>query len=223
MKRKKLLALAPLLAIVVFAVMPAAAQAAPHWFKNGAILEEGELGDSSSSGLDTIAWGTLTLGNPTLGALKCENIFAGDAKNPTGGGAGQASVDSFTPFDCTSAPCEGAGGHLEVIPEGLTKFGEWTAELVEEGGVIKLKTGNKEEASKTKIQFEVICAAAAIAIKFHGELSPKADNGSEIGVAPSKLTFSAASGTLESTAGPGEVTGKLKSMGYEGQELITAK
>jgi hypothetical protein len=39
-------------------------------------------------------------------------------------------------------------------------------------------------------------------------------------VAPSKLEFEAGSGALESTLGAGELTGKLKLMGYEGQELI---
>lgn len=218
MSKKKLLGLAPLLAILAFAMVPAAAQAkAPaHFFKNGALLEPIPA-DPSSNGLDIISWGTLTLANPALGALKCENIFSGDAWNPeTKTETGLAVVDGYSAFDCVAPGCTGAGGtNLEVIPEGLSNpEGHWEASLVEEGTETKLKVGNKTEASKTKIAFEVNCVGV-VKVKFHGELKPTANNGSEI-PAPSKLTFApATSGTLESTGGfgVGEVSGKVKIMG----------
>jgi hypothetical protein len=208
-------------------MVPTGAQAVPpHIFKNGVESEPGGPIDSpplGSVGLDTIAWGTLTLGNVTIGALKCENIFAGDGKNPIGGGAGEAVVDAFSAYDCTGPVCEGAGGKFEVIPEGLKEGKEWTGVLEESApGVVRLKVGNKVAASETKIRFEVVCAISAIKLKFSGELAPKALNGTEIGIAPSKYEFDPGAGTLESATGPGEVSGKLKTMGYEGQELLTS-
>jgi hypothetical protein len=229
MNRRRSLGLAPLLVSVAFAVMPAGAQAVPpHVFKNGVETEPGGPPDSpplGSVGLDSISWGTLTLGNVTIGVLKCENIFSGDVKNPLGGGAGNGEVDGYVAYDCTGAGCEGAGGKFEVIPEGLNEGKHWTGVLVETpagSGVIRLKIGNKEAASETKIRFEVVCLVNAIKLKFSGELSPKAINGTEIGIAPSKIEFDAGAGTLESATGPGEVGGKLKIMGYEGQELLTS-
>jgi hypothetical protein len=60
-------------------------------------------------------------------------------------------------------------------------------------------------------------------VEFHGPLKPKATNGSSIGGAPSKFEFNAAAGSLESTSGAGEVTGKMKLLGYEAQELVQVK
>jgi hypothetical protein len=119
--------------------------------------------------------------------------------------------------------CESVGGKFEVVPEGLREGKEWTGVLEESApGVVRLKIGNKVEASETKIKFEVVCAVSAIKLKFHGELSPLAKNGTEIGIAPSKLEFDGVAGTLESSSGTAEVMGKLKILGYEGQELLTS-
>ena len=65
--------------------------------------------------------------------------------------------------------------------------------------------------------------ASALNVEFHGSLKPKETNGSSIGAAPSKLEFNAASGSLESASGAGELTGKLKLLGYEAQELVQVK
>jgi hypothetical protein len=180
----------------------------PHWYKNGVRLEEGALADPGSAGLDVIEWGTLTLSNATTGAFKCETAAGGDVENPTGGGAGKGTLDAFSAYDCVAPTCEAAGGKLEAIPEKL----EWTSVLIEEAGVPKDKLES--------IALRVICAASALNVQFHGTLKAKVKGGSEIGVAPSKLEFEAGSGALESTLGAGELTGKLKLMGYEGQELI---
>jgi hypothetical protein len=180
----------------------------PHWYKNGVRLEEGALADPGSAGLDVIEWGTLTLSNATTGAFKCETAVGGDIENPTGGGAGKGVFDAFSAYDCVAPTCEAAGGKLEAIPEKL----EWTSVLIEEAGVPKDKLES--------IALRVICAASALNVQFHGTLKAKVKNGTEIGVAPSKLEFEAGSGALESTLGAGELTGKLKLMGYEGQELI---
>ena len=49
-------------------------------------------------------------------------------------------------------------------------------------------------------------------------------NGTSIGASPSKVEFKVPeSGELESSIGGGVYRGKLKLMGYEGQDLITVK
>jgi len=173
----------------------------PHWYKNGVIVEQGALADPGSAGLDVIAWGTLTLSNATTGVFKCETVAGGDIESPTGGGAGKGKLDAFSAYDCVAPTCEAAGGKLEVTPEKL----EWTSVLIEEAGVIKDKLES--------IALRVICAASALNVQFHGTLRATVKGGTEIGVAPSKLEFEAASGSLESTLGAGDLTGKMKLMG----------
>jgi hypothetical protein len=107
--------------------------------------------------------------------------------------------------------CEGAGGKLEVIPEKL----EWSSLLIEEAGTFRDKLEG--------VGLRVICAASALNVEFHGTLKPRYKAGSSIGLAPSKLEFEASSGSLESTEGPGALTGNLKVMGFEGSEVIRVK
>jgi len=73
------------------------------------------------------------------------------------------------------------------------------------------------------IALRVNCAATGQSVQFHGSLKPEFVNGTLIGSAPSKLEFAAGSGSLQSTLGTGEVTGKWKIMGYEAQQLTQVK
>jgi len=98
-----------------------------------------------------------------------------------------------------------------VLPQRLP----WSALVIEEAGVFLERLEG--------MGVRVICAASALNVEFHGSLTPKVTNGSSIGAAPSKLEFNPAAGSLESTSGAGEMSGKLKLMGYEGQELIQVK
>jgi FG-GAP repeat len=181
----------------------------PHWYQNGVIIQE------SAIGTDVLEWGALTLENSKenskVGAVTCQTLDGGDVANPVGGGAGKGAVDAFTVYDCVAPTCEAAGGKLEVLPEKL----EWSALLIEEAGVFR----NKLEG----IGLRVICAANALNVEFHGTLKPRFKAGTAIGSSPSSLEFEAASGSLESTEGPGTVTGNLKLMGFEGGEVIRAK
>ena len=61
------------------------------------------LGESATeSGLDLIAWGSLTLENTNVGALTCQALAGGDLANPVGGvvfvsdGESVAVVDDMT-------------------------------------------------------------------------------------------------------------------------------
>jgi len=174
-----------------------------HWYKNGVIIEQPA---------PDIAWGTLTLSNGSIGALKCQTFAGGRIENPVGGGAGRGRFDAFFAYNCTAPACESVGGTPELIPEKLG----WPSVLsIEEPSVNR----DKIEA----IGLRVLCAASGTNVEFNGSLTPKALNGTSIGAAPSKLEFNAAAGRLQSVVGTGELAGKMKLMGYEGQDLLQLK
>ena len=236
MRRKTFLGLVPLLVIAALAVTPVGAQAAPRILQNGseAKLENGKL-------LPILSWGTLTLENSKLGLIKCKNAFGGVATDPgvAGSGlAGEGKVQGYAAYNCTGAACELAGEPVEVTPLGeatnpVTKTKEdvgrittpWEAHVTEpSAGVWTLKTGNKTAGSETKIRFSVVCAAQALKSEFAGELNIAGEGGTLIGSSPAKLEFKGAeTGELESAIGTGTVTGKVKLMGYEAQEVLTVE
>jgi hypothetical protein len=228
MSRKLRMGFATALLGAVFAVMPAAAQAVPHFYKNKLIAPE-ESGGPGAEGTDIIAWGTLTLQTKTVGVITCLNEFAGDAYNPVGGGAGEGKIDGYVAYDCKNELCESAfASKQEIIPEGLEKFGEWETKLTEAVvGQPRLKTGNSTLNSPTQIKFLIKCPPAGLGeinTKSKGELNPLVSNGTSIGLAPSKVVFDAASGELEiANVKEGKAEGSLKVMGYEGSELISSK
>jgi hypothetical protein len=228
-KRKfRIFSLAPLVVIAALAVMPAAAQAVPHFYSNKLVLPE-QTGGPGAEGTDIIAWGTLTLITKTVGTIVCLNEFGGDAYNPVGGGAGEGKVDAYAVYDCTNEVCETVEkSKQEIVPEGLDKFGEWETKLTEAvAGSPRLKTGNSIENSPTQIKFLVACPPVGfgeIKVKSKGELSPLVKNGTSIGSSPSEISFDASAGELEiANVKEGKVEGKLKTMGYEGAELISSK
>jgi hypothetical protein len=235
MSRRKfrtfLIAPLPLLVIVALAVMPAAAQAAPHFYKNGVISPE-QTGGPGEEGTDIISWGTLVLTTKTVGVITCLNEFGGDAYNPTGGGNGLGGVDGYTAYDCTNEVCELTfKSKQEIIPEGLEGFGEWETEASEAvAGKKRLRTGNNTLLSPKQIKFLISCPEnpveklGKIATKSKGELHPLAENGTGIGSAPSKLVFNKEAGELEiANVKEGEVNGTVKIMGYEAGEIIAQK
>jgi len=228
MSKKLRMGLAPVLLFAALAVMPAAAQAVPHFYSNKIILPE-ESGGPGAEGKDVIAWGTLVLQTKTVGVITCLNEFGGDSYNPIGGGAGEGKVDAYAVYDCTNEACEVTlKSKQEIVPEGLDKFGEWETKLTEAvAGKPRLKSGNSELNSPTQIKFLIACPPAGlgeIKTKAKGELTPLVVNGTAIGSAASKVTFDAESGELEiATVKEGKVEGSLKVMGYEGGELISSK
>ena len=228
MPKKRFIGVGLLLAIAAFAVMPAAAQAVPHFYSNKVILPE-ESGGPAAEGKDIILWGTITVETKTVGTWVCLHEFAGDAFNPVGGGAGEGRFDGYVAFDCTNPVCEEVfKSKQEIIPEGLEKFGEWEAKLTEAvAGKPRLKTGNSTLESPTQIKFLIWCPPAGlgeIKTKSKGELTPLVENGTVIGSGPSKVKFDETAGELEiANVKEGKVNGSLKAMGYEGGELLSSK
>jgi hypothetical protein len=246
MSKKLLIGLAPLLVTASIAVMPAVAQAAPHYYKNLALLEEGTK-------LPYISWGTLSLSS-AAGSVECENAVAGYVENPTGGGAGKENDEAFDAYNCKSEACEGAGGKIGVIFENENEPGpvvqiNWPGELTEAvKGTIRLNSTNvrvfvrcqfahippiEEEVKsgpltgltqRTTVEFIAPGASACTTEPGKGNSQPKTENGSSTGK-PGKTAFGAGSGELEcgAAAGKGKTEGKLKTMGYNESELLSTK
>lgn len=103
MSRKLYAALLPLFAVAAFAVMPAVAQAQPHWYSNGKIIKAGTkvavTTHSSPAGLSLEALGR---------DIVCTVKDKGTIENPVGGGAGVDSITEFVNTACTPSvpPCE---------------------------------------------------------------------------------------------------------------------
>jgi len=225
--KRKFLSLLPILAIAAIVLIPATAQAEPHFYSNGKVLgpETGELG----TGKQIVSWSKLELKTKTIGVINCFNEFGGTVYNKEGGEgvAGAAKVLAYNVYNCTNEQCEVVlKSKLEILPEGLNKFGFWEANEFEEAGVIRLKVGNKTAGSPTQIKFLIACppnGVGEIKTPTRGELTPKLKNGTALS-APSKIEFGAGSGELElAGVSEGAVGGSLKVMGYEANEIITTK
>ena len=177
----------------------------PHWYQNHVLLGENGIG------FPVLLWGFFTLENTKLGALTCQIVAGGNVANPSGGGAGKGSIVGSAVYECVAPTCEAAKGEARMIPEKLN----WSSVLLEEAGVFR----NKLEG----IALRATCAATASNVEFHGSLKPSLENGTGVGYAPSRLIFGTGSGSLTSTEGPGAVTAQLKLMGFEGEEIVSAK
>jgi len=228
--RKLFIGLAPLFAIAALIAVPATSQAAcvapacPHTYENGVKVAEGKKSR-------TIAWGTLTLKNATLGVVECHNIFAGFAENPAGGGASKGKVQAFFPYECVSASCIALGGKGIAVTAGKMP---WEAEAIEpEAGVFRQKTGfksgitNKPPSTPGFVEFNVNCEGVT-APTFFGENNPKLlNNGLTIGAVPGEDEFTpgaAGESELESELlGNGEPAGKVKTQAYANQALLEVK
>jgi len=220
MQRKLLLSLAPVLAVAAFVVVPAVAQAVPHYYVNGAKLKEGTASTKTS-----IGWGTIVLkgtkGGTPGNKITCHNIAAGTLFNPTGGGAGEGLTQVFSTFDCEQefvCPAETTG--VRVTSEKTP----WHNLLTEEvAGTIR------QETTGVKVNIECFAGETKLAsIPFvipSGEKGqrPKAVAGSSA-LHPGFLEFGEGSGELEVEGSADTISGKtegtVKTLGYNAQELI---
>jgi hypothetical protein len=220
--RRFLVSLAPLLAIVALASIPASAQAktectaplCPHWYQNGNELVAGQE-------FPIVSWGKLTLLNTTLGPLECENVAAGDIINPEGytGGRGTAITEAFVPYDCTNGKCEVAGEVIQVAAEKLP----WA------GFIDEITSGSHTfRQENTGVEVHITCPKAFVNEKFFTDAThtqkPRLIKGAGIGVLPSELVFGEGSGELNSVPliGTGTTEQSLKAMGFTEQQTIAA-
>jgi hypothetical protein len=217
------------MAVVMPLAAPAVASATPLWRMNGVL--------AGTTKKDVIQFGTLTLHNALLGEWKCSVLAGMRVWNE--GGNGLASVESWNPYDCSSASCPGAAfvtaeeavkleettnakGEIEYSAKrGLSTL-PWPAETVApEAGVSRLAI--------RKIGMILECPAQAVATKFSGILEPRIVNGIQNGLSPSHVLFEGEGGKTGWLNYPcGDcgynlfLSGELTTLGTMGQELITA-
>jgi hypothetical protein len=158
-------------------------------------------------------------------------------------------TEGFDAYDCKNEVCEGTGGKIGMVFENENEPGpvvqiNWPGKLDEGGNGTRLKSTNlrvlvrcqfahiaplQEEVSegpfagltkRTTIEYDT-ASATTCTTKSPATSEPRETNGSSPGK-PSKTEFGAGSGELECGAeGKGEIGGKLKTVGYNGSELLT--
>jgi len=244
---KRLLAiLAPVIAVVALAAVPAVSQAAPHYYRNGVLIPEGTK-------VPVLEWGRLNLEpEPRLtGGQTCASVAGGYVENPEDGGAGIGAIEDLATYDCEFYECP--AGTIEVggKPEekvsqviSLPQDPTWPTALTEpEAGKIRTdiakvvmqvgcfarpltrtegelgKTTGPGENELLPLASTVTCVTAA-----EHELAPLDENGAGAAT-PSKLVFGAKAGSLSCDGGAYEMVPvrSLKVIGYTGSELITVK
>jgi hypothetical protein len=125
-------------AVAVFALLPAAAQAIPHWTSGMATIANGVK-------TPVVSWGGATnLSMETIGEVNCKIVGGGFVENIEGKGRGKTQALDY--FECKAPACEvqvkekfGVAGKLLVLtenlpePDGTGKLGSvgWENELFE--------------------------------------------------------------------------------------------
>lgn len=200
MSRRSLACVTPLLAITLAAV-PAAAQAAPHWYKKNALV--------GSAPVPTTTVGVLTI--EALGAhIKCKVNDKEEIWNPASGGPGEDLMTGFVLLGCKNKVASPAcpKGPLPVTAENLP----WRTLLV---------TGSTPPGTIRDyifgVRLTVACSnsAGGIGDVFEGTLSPAVGTG--------VLQFGGPEGgtLLDSASNPLTVSGKDKIKAPPGK--VTAK
>ena len=172
MNRRILAALVPLLAVTACVVVPAAAQAEPHWYFNSNILVKKKTVKTE---------GGLTIG-PIPGTTITTSCKVKDVEvleNPASGAAGVDIMKAFKVTSCGPNPCPvnsaGKQGALSVKSLKLP----WASRLVEVPPIADEIVG---------ITLEFTCKKTGPLFTLSGTLSPW--------VNPGSLEFTSATGTL---------------------------
>jgi hypothetical protein len=186
MRRKLLAGLVPALAVAAFVIVPAAAQAEPHWYKQKVLVGSGPV--------TTTTKGSLLF--KALGAeIKCKVNDKEEIWNPTSGGAGEDLMTGFALINCKNkvATPECPKGPISVIAENLP----WPTRLITTpppGSVIR------DVINGVRLNVGCANAAGTVGDVFEGTWSPEVGTGA--------LIFGPGSGTLlDSFSNPLETTG----------------
>jgi hypothetical protein len=211
MPKKILISLAPLLAVAAFAVLPAVASAAPHWYSNGTRIpfrntpKVAVTTHSTPAGLSLVALGH---------TINCTVKDTGNIWNPANEGAGKDEITGFTNEACVATPPVCEVGSVELVPGKLP----WATHLA---------TGPRDVIEGIEIKLE--CSGTVVDI-FTGSLSTNFHNGTTGTLAgctaetDSYAEFDAESGHLTDPEGhEATATGRDCIWGPAGDEVITVK
>ena len=180
----------------------------PHYYSNGVV--------AGSEPETVVGWGTLALKTAVGGSgeVTCHTAQAGTVENPGGGLAGVGSTQVFATFDCESTSCPFTS---VVTAQALP----WPSVLEAEGTLIRAKTAGIK--ATTDCQKE---GKSEGSVAFVGADQPSFHKGVSA-LHPGFLEYDAGSGALEKEGSKGgvqdQIEGEVKILGYEEQELISAK
>ena len=223
--RRAGLALAPLLVIAAFVIAPAAAQAAPHWYKceHFTAATHNRVDNQCSEVTTTGHWelkrlaftsaktqvvtaGKLTLTWSNGVVIECKVLDAGNVWNTALAEVGKGNMEVLVFYECKSGECT----TLSIVAEKLP----YETQLEE------VVAGTPRDAIKG-IQITLNCAGTVLT--FTGELKPKMINATASNM-PTWAEFDATAGTL---TGPGGLTatstGHDRIAGFEAWEGIQVK
>ncbi len=219
MSRKLYAALLPLFAVAAFAVLPAVAQAQPHWYSNGTRIAGGtKVKVTTSSRTGKLKLEDKEIIAPAVAEVESTITDDGFVENPAPGGAGGPAgidaVESFTETNTTSNIC--AAG--EVTTTEATKL-PWPTVLLA-GPPIRVEIKG--------VEIDILCNGVLVA-RYEGTLTPRFVNSATpntcSGATDSYLEFGEGSGFLTNvtTLTKGTVTGKDYIEGPAGDHCITVK
>jgi hypothetical protein len=163
MRRNLLACVAPLFAVIAFAAVPAAAQAAPHWYKKNVLV--------GSAHVTTTTAGALTI--EALGAqIKCKVKDTEEIWNPAAGGPGEDLMTGFVLLKCKNTVASPGCpiGPLPVTAENLP----WRTLLV---SVSAPPGAIRDDIFGVRLNVGCTNAAGTIGDVFEGTLSPEVGNG----------------------------------------------
>jgi hypothetical protein len=230
MSKKLYAAFVPLLAVVAFVAMPAAAQAAPHWYickhETAATHEYTDSACSvkltgkgeyerlrlpfTSAKTRVKTFGVLTLTNATLHSAKCFVDDHGKIWNKALAEPGFDEIQVFENYECTPEPATACTGVLTVTASGLP----WASELTE-------AVAGTPRDKISGIHVTLKCTEPVAEFEFTGTLEPKIINGTQKNGGVSFAEFDATAGTLSNpTVGTATVTGKDYFIGVENAEQV---
>ncbi len=195
MQKKLFASFLPLLALAALAVLPAVAQAVPHWYKKGVPIGSAPVPVATS--------GAFTL-NALSTTIKCKVKDAEEIWNPASGGPGEDLLTAMTLSGCKAKPASSAcpKGAVEVFANGLP----WPSHLI---------PGPPIRDEIQKVRLLVRCIPGTVGDEFEGSLTPEVGNGSLLFGGPMGGTL------LDPSLNPMTVTGKDKLTAPPGK--VTAK
>jgi hypothetical protein len=183
------------LLLVVLALAPSIAQAAPHWYRSGVKI------GATKERLDSY-FRNFTLNNKTEKfTVVCEVRDEGKMWNPVGGGNGQDEIAFFEAVNCKAT---GQGSSCTVTVKAVVSgTSPWATELEEEFGIIR----DKIVGFKIEVTLGNKCnILPGTTDTYTGELKPRMVNGTTGGEegcekGDSFGEFDEKSGLLKSTKG----------------------
>lgn len=229
MSRKIYAALLPLLAVIAFASMSGAAQAAPHWYicKHETVATH-EWSDSACSVASAkkgeyervrlpfneaektrvTTFGKLTLEASTGATVTCFVSDRGKIWNVALTTNGLDEITAFENYECTSNFCETG---LSVTAEGLP----WPTELLA-GPPVKVRIGTAAKPVKIRLK---CTTPTEVNLLFEGTLEPEWVNGTQTNGGTSFVNFAKTAGLKAGTV-TATVLGRDFVIGTENAEQI---